>query len=179
MPAQHLSCLLRRPRGLCSSIRVPAGQYRRAGGMTATATAAQNPRSSGGSRRGASLRADATRSGAGSRGAAPPTAGTPDGSGAASTVAQQSSRRAFYQEASRKLVPRPALRSGYDQEIFLLFLPALVAGILEPLQQSAESVLVGRLGVSQASLAPGMASMHRAARQVAPGGCHGAGSWAS
>lgn len=147
--------------------------------MTATATAAQNPRSSGGSRRGASLRADATRSGAGSRGAAPPTAGTPDGSGAASTVAQQSSRRAFYQEASRKLVPRPALRSGYDQEIFLLFLPALVAGILEPLQQSAESVLVGRLGVSQASLAPGMASMHRAARQVAPGGCHGAGSWAS
>ncbi|KAL4452363.1 hypothetical protein ABPG75_008025 [Micractinium tetrahymenae] len=137
--------------------------------MAAPATATQSPRDRGG---GARLTADATSSGAGNRGPAPPTAASPGGPnatssgagsrgpappiaaspggpGATTTVAQQSSRRAFYQEASRKLVPRPNLRSGFDQEICLLFLPALVAGMLEPLQQSAESVLVGKLGVSQ------------------------------
>lgn len=57
-------------------------------------------------------------------------------------------------------MPRPALRSGYDQEIFLLFLPALVAGMLEPLQQSVESILVGKLGVSQASVVALMWVLH-------------------
>ncbi|KAL4450047.1 hypothetical protein ABPG77_010716 [Micractinium sp. CCAP 211/92] len=116
--------------------------------MAATRAAAQSPRGSGsgGEPR---LRAGAGSSGAGSSAPASPTAASPGGSGATNTVSQQSSRRAFYQEASRKLMPRPALRSGYDQEIFLLFLPALVAGMLEPLQQSVESILVGKLGVSQ------------------------------
>lgn len=117
--------------------------------MAVTTTAAQSPRGTGSSGAGARLGAGATSGGTGSKGPALPAAASPGASGAPTTVAQQSSRRAFYQEASRKLVPRPALRSGYDQEIFLLFLPALVAGMLEPLQQSVESMLVGRLGVSQ------------------------------
>jgi hypothetical protein len=81
------------------------------------------------------------------------------GGGSPSRLATQSqqegSRRLFYQEAAHMLAAGAAQsslqKSPYDFEVFLLFLPALVAGLLEPLQQTAESILVGRLGVAQAS----------------------------
>ena len=79
--------------------------------------------------------------------------GSPSRQAAASQ--QEGSRRLFYQEAAHMLATGAAQsslhRSPYDFEIRLLFLPALVAGLLEPLQQTAESILVGRLGVAQAS----------------------------
>lgn len=92
-------------------------------------------------------------SGGGNRGVPPPSAASGNSDAIpgpiTSTVSQQNSRRAFYQEASTKLLPRPRLCSGYDAEIGRLFLPAMLAGMLEPIQQSAESILVGKLGVSQ------------------------------
>ena len=85
--------------------------------------------------------------------------GAGGGGGSPSRLATQSqqegSRRLFYQEAAHMLAAGAAQsslqKSPYDFEVFLLFLPALVAGLLEPLQQTAESILVGRLGVAQAS----------------------------
>ena len=41
------------------------------------------------------------------------------------------------------------LSSPYDFEISKLFAPAMVAGLLEPVQMTAESICVGRLGVPQ------------------------------
>ena len=68
---------------------------------------------------------------------------------------QESSRRLFYHEAAHMISKGAAQlsqrTSPYDFEIRMLFLPALVAGLLEPLNQTAESILVGQLGVSQAS----------------------------
>ena len=85
--------------------------------------------------------------------------GAGGGGGSPSRLATQSqqegSRRLFYQEAAHMLAAGAAQsslqKSPYDFEVFLLFLPALVAGLLEQLQQTAESILVGRLGVAQAS----------------------------
>ncbi|PSC72302.1 MATE family efflux transporter [Micractinium conductrix] len=58
-------------------------------------------------------------------------------------------RAAFYSEAAAQLAAGPALTSVHDREIGLLFFPALLGGLLEPIQQSAETLLVGRLGVTQ------------------------------
>jgi hypothetical protein len=85
----------------------------------------------------------------GSRGPLPPGAASPG-----RTISQQSeSRGRFYYELPQQLTSKPLLplRSPFDFEIGLLFLPALLAGILEPIQQTVESILVGKLGVSQAS----------------------------
>ncbi|PRW57123.1 MATE family efflux transporter [Chlorella sorokiniana] len=65
-------------------------------------------------------------------------------------AAAAASRRRFYHDAATQLgsgsVP---LSSPYDFEISKLFAPALVAGLLEPVQMTAESICVGRLGVPQ------------------------------
>ena len=72
-------------------------------------------------------------------------------SGANTPAAAAASRRRFYRDAASQLgsgsVP---LSSPYDFEISKLFAPALVAGLLEPVQMTAESICVGRLGVPQA-----------------------------
>jgi hypothetical protein len=47
-----------------------------------------------------------------------------------------------------------------DWQISLLFMPALIAGLLEPVQQTAESILVGKLGVSQACAHRGWWAVH-------------------
>ncbi|EFN54965.1 hypothetical protein CHLNCDRAFT_134737 [Chlorella variabilis] len=78
-----------------------------------------------------------------SRGPSPPTAAS---SGRQTTVAQQHSRHLFYQAVPQHVSTHP-LRSPYDGEIWLLFLPALIAGVLEPIQQTAESILLGALGL--------------------------------
>ena len=61
-------------------------------------------------------------------------------------------RAAFYSEAAAQLAAGPALTSVHDREIGLLFFPALLGGLLEPIQQSAETLLVGRLGVTQVGI---------------------------
>eukprot|EP00887_Chlorella_sp_A99_P002100 scaffold21.g2100.t1 len=63
-------------------------------------------------------------------------------------VAERSKRR-FYEWAGLALVGRMPLSSPHDREVVALFLPALIALLLEPLQQLGESVLVGRLGVAE------------------------------
>jgi len=74
--------------------------------------------------------------------------------GASPPAAVAASRRAFYREAAAQLssgsVP---LSSPYDFEISKLFAPAMVAGLLEPVQMTAESICVGRLGVAQVTVA--------------------------
>lgn len=57
----------------------------------------------------------------------------------------------FYAETgARLLVPSLfRVRSPYDREIGALFLPALIALLLEPLQQFIDTIIVGRLGVPQ------------------------------
>ncbi len=73
---------------------------------------------------------------------------------AAVAAAVAASRRAFYRDAAAQLssgsVP---LSSPYDFEISKLFAPAMVAGLLEPVQMTAESICVGRLGVAQVTVA--------------------------
>lgn len=44
---------------------------------------------------------------------------------------------------------RLQLLTQYDRDIWALFLPALVALLLEPLQQLADTVIIGRLGVAE------------------------------
>lgn len=128
---------------------------------------------------------------AGQRGPTPP--GAASGS-RSTTVSQRESRRLFYDEVPQRMLPPVPWRSPLDHEIGLLFLPALVAGVLEPIQQvgawpprkscipcfqpcsaalqrgsrcqgspcfrgpppallpqTTESILVGKLGVSQVS----------------------------
>lgn len=69
---------------------------------------------------------------------------------ASTPAAAAASRQRFYGSAAAQLgsasVP---LSSPYDFEIGKLFAPALVAGLLEPVQMTAESICVGRLGVPQ------------------------------
>ncbi|KAI3438217.1 hypothetical protein D9Q98_000654 [Chlorella vulgaris] len=61
---------------------------------------------------------------------------------------EAAARRQYYAEVP-KHVGLGTLRSPLDWQISLLFMPALIAGLLEPVQQTAESILVGKLGVSQ------------------------------
>ena len=58
----------------------------------------------------------------------------------------QSSRLGFLRESSTVLPQlRFQLLTQYDRDIWALFLPALVALLLEPLQQLADTVIIGRL----------------------------------
>ncbi len=58
----------------------------------------------------------------------------------------QSSRIGFLRESSAALPQlRLQLLTQYDRDIWALFLPALVALLLEPLQQLADTVIIGRL----------------------------------
>ena len=69
---------------------------------------------------------------------------------AAATFAAERAKRSFYQQAGERLLDPVPLSTAYDAEVASLFFPALVALLLEPLQQLGESLLVGRLGVAGA-----------------------------
>lgn len=79
----------------------------------------------------------------------------------APAAAAAASRQRFYSSAAAQLgsssVP---LSSPYDFEIGKLFAPALVAGLLEPVQMTAESICVGKLGVPQVRVLPGWMAGH-------------------
>lgn len=82
---------------------------------------------------------------------APPASnGGPELQAAASKASPESPRRAFLRESSQAL-PRLqlALTTPADREIWVLFFPALIALVLEPVQQLADTVIIGRLGVEQ------------------------------
>lgn len=77
-------------------------------------------------------------------------------SAAQTPAAAASSRSRFYREAATQLGSSSMpLSSPYDFEISKLFAPALVAGLLEPVQMTAESICVGRLGVPQVMVLTG------------------------
>lgn len=64
--------------------------------------------------------------------------------------APETSKAAFLHAAGSALRQlRLEARSPHDAEILLLFLPALVALVLEPVQQMADTIIIGRLGVAQ------------------------------
>lgn len=81
---------------------------------------------------GATSTASPASAGLRGRGPSPPSAASGSRS---STVSQRESRRLFYEEVPQRMAPPVPWRSPFDYEIGLLFLPALVAGVLEPIQQ--------------------------------------------
>jgi putative MATE family efflux protein len=69
-----------------------------------------------------------------------------DRTGTLQTTALQ---KTFYRRTGALfLQPRVPLSSVYDREIWILFAPAVIALVLEPVQMAIETAIVGQLGVS-------------------------------
>ncbi|KAL4538840.1 hypothetical protein Ndes2437B_g01824 [Nannochloris sp. 'desiccata'] len=76
-----------------------------------------------------------------------PTALWPPSSSDAPTTVQVT--KTFYRRTGALfLQPRVPLSSIYDREIWSLFAPAVIALVIEPVQMSIETAVVGQLGVS-------------------------------
>lgn len=60
------------------------------------------------------------------------------------------SKTLFFRESSTALTQLKFQLTGpHDREIWVLFFPALIALVLEPVQQVADTIIIGRLGVAE------------------------------